>query len=116
MFLSKLKMAMTAAGRCDGPDRRRRRCAQQGTRPSNDTPGERQRVASPTWTYQILASRDGEPPRKVAVVQMTDDTPIRVDAPARGDSLSAQASTRVRKLLSPYGALGARERRGQVGG
>ena len=28
-----------------------------------------------------MVSRDGEPPRKLAVVEMTGDTPIRVDAP-----------------------------------
>jgi RNA polymerase sigma factor (sigma-70 family) len=81
MLLSKLKMAMTAAAIVTAVTAGAVAVAQQGTRPSNDAAGQSERTASPAWTYQILASRDGGPPRKVAVVELTDDAPIRVDAP-----------------------------------
>jgi RNA polymerase sigma factor (sigma-70 family) len=81
MFLSKFKMAMTGMAIVTALTAGAVAVAQQGTRPPNDAASRSGPTASPTWTYQILASRDGEPPRKVAVVEMTDDTPIRVDAP-----------------------------------
>ena len=55
--------------------------AQSGIGRPKDGTGKPQHVGSPSWTYHILVSRNGEPPRKVAVVEMTGDTPIRVDAP-----------------------------------
>ena len=64
----------SARGRC-------RRLAQSGIGRPKDGTGKAQHVGSPSYTYHILVSRNGEPPRKVAVVEMTGDTPISVDAP-----------------------------------
>ena len=49
--------------------------------PARPKPPTTSTAGSPNWTYHILVSRNGEPPRKVAVVEITGDTPIRVDAP-----------------------------------
>jgi RNA polymerase sigma factor (sigma-70 family) len=81
MYLSKLKLVVTATAVVTALTAGAVALAQQGNNRTNDPPGQKERAASPAWTYQIFASRDGEPPRKVAVVEMVDDTPIRVDAP-----------------------------------
>jgi hypothetical protein len=82
MFLRKIKLAMTAAAvmavlAAAGAVV----LAQSGIGGPKDGTAKPQNVGSPNWTYHIMASRDGEPPRKVAVVEITDDTPVRVDAP-----------------------------------
>jgi RNA polymerase sigma factor (sigma-70 family) len=81
MFLRKVKLVMTAATIVAALAAGAVALAQSGIgRPKDGTvkPGS---VGSPNWTYHILVSRNGEPPRKVAVVEIRDDTPIRVDAP-----------------------------------
>jgi membrane fusion protein (multidrug efflux system) len=82
MFLRKVKLVMTAAAVGAALAAGAVVLAQSGIggRPKDRTV-KPQHVGSPSWTYHILASRHGEPPRKVAVVEITDDTPIRVDAP-----------------------------------
>jgi membrane fusion protein (multidrug efflux system) len=81
MFLSKLKLVLPAAAIVAALAAGAIALAQAGIdRPKEET-GTPPNVGSPSWTYHILVSRDGEPPRKVAVVQMTSDAPIRVDAP-----------------------------------
>jgi membrane fusion protein (multidrug efflux system) len=81
MFLRKLKLVMAVAAVVAALAAGAVALAQSGIgRPKEET-GKPQHVGSPRWTYHILVSRDGEPPRKVAVVEMTGDTPIRVDAP-----------------------------------
>jgi membrane fusion protein (multidrug efflux system) len=81
MFLRKVRLVMTAvaavAALADGAVA----LAQSGIGRPKDETGKPEHVGSPSWTYHILVSRDGDPPRKVAVVAMTVDTPIRVDAP-----------------------------------
>ncbi len=81
MFLSKVKLVMTAAAVVAALAAGAVALAQSGIGRPKDGTGKPQHVGSPSWTYHILVSRDGEPPRKVAVVEMTGDTPIRVDAP-----------------------------------
>jgi len=81
MFLSKVTLVMTAAAVMAALAAGAVALAQSGIGKSKDGTGKPQHVESPRWTYHILVSRDGEPPRKVAVVEMTGDTPIRVDAP-----------------------------------
>ena len=81
MFLSKVKLVMTAAAVVAALAAGAVALAQSGIGRPKDATGKPQPGSSPTWTYHILVSRDGGPPRKVAVVEMTSDTPIRVDAP-----------------------------------
>ena len=81
MFLRKVKLVMTAATVVAALAAGAVALAQSGIGRPKDGTGKPRRVGPPSWTYHILASRDGEPPRKVAVVEMTGDTPIRVDAP-----------------------------------
>ncbi len=81
MFLSKVKLVMTAAAIVAALAAGAVALAQSGIGQSKDGTSKPQRVDSPSWTYHILVSRNGEPPRKVAVVEMTGDTPIRIDAP-----------------------------------
>jgi RNA polymerase sigma factor (sigma-70 family) len=81
MFLRKVKLVMTAAAVVAALATGAVVLAQSGIGRPKDGTGKPQHVGSPSWTYHILVSRDGEPPRKVAVVEMTGDTPIRVDAP-----------------------------------
>jgi membrane fusion protein, multidrug efflux system len=81
MFLAKVKLVMTAAGVVAALAAGAVALAQSGIGRPKDGTGKPQPVGSTSWTYHILVSRNGEPPRKVAVVEMTGDTPIRVDAP-----------------------------------
>ena len=81
MFLRKVKLVMTAAAVVAALAAGAVALAQSGIGRPKDGTGKPQHVGPPRWTYHILVSRDGEPPRKVAVVEMTGDTPIRVDAP-----------------------------------
>ena len=81
MFLSKVKLVMTAAAVVAALAAGAIALAQTGIGRPKDATGKLQHVGSPSWTYHILVSRNGEPPRKVAVVEVTGDTPIRVDAP-----------------------------------
>ena len=81
MFLSKVKLVMTAAALVAALAAGAVGLARSGINGPKDGTGKSQHVGSPSWTYHILVSRNGEPPRKVAVVEMTGDTPIRVDAP-----------------------------------
>src|SRR5262249_20494641 len=81
MFLRKVKLVMTAAAVVAALAAGAVALAQSGIGRPKDGTGKPQHVGSPSWTYHILVSRNGEPPRKVAVVEMTGDTPIRVDAP-----------------------------------
>jgi RNA polymerase sigma factor (sigma-70 family) len=81
MFLSKIKLVMTAAGVMAALAAGVVALAQSGIGQRKGGTGNLQHADSPSWTYHILVSRNGEPPRNVAVVEMTGDTPIRVDAP-----------------------------------
>ena len=81
MFLRKLKLVMTAAAVVTALAAGAVVLAQPGIGRPKDGTGKPQHVGSPSLAYHILVSRDGEPPRKVAVVEITGDTPIRVDAP-----------------------------------
>jgi RNA polymerase sigma factor (sigma-70 family) len=81
MFLHKVKLVMTAAAVVAALAAGAVVLAQSGIGRPKDGTVKPQHVGPPSWTYHIMVSRDGEPPRKVAVVEITDDTPIRVDAP-----------------------------------
>ena len=81
MFLRKVKLVMTAAAVVAALAAGAVALAQSGIGRPTDETGKPQHVGSTSWTYHVLVSRNGEPPRKVAVVEMTGDTPIRVDAP-----------------------------------
>jgi membrane fusion protein (multidrug efflux system) len=81
MFLRKVKLVMTAAAVVAALAAGAVALAQSGIGGPKDGTKKPQHADSPSWTYHILVSRNGEPPRKVAVVEMTGDTPIRVDAP-----------------------------------
>jgi membrane fusion protein (multidrug efflux system) len=81
MFLRKVKLVMTAAAVVAALAAGAVALAQSGIDKPKEETGKPQHVGSTSWTYHILVSRDGEPARKVAVVEMTGDTPIRVDAP-----------------------------------
>jgi membrane fusion protein, multidrug efflux system len=81
MFLSKVKLVMKAFAVVAALAAGAVALAQSGISKPKDGAGKSQHVGSPIWTYHILVSRDGEPPRKVAVVEMSGDAPIRVDAP-----------------------------------
>ncbi len=81
MFLSKFKLVMKVVAVVAALAAGAVALAQSGIGKSKDGSGKPQDAGSPNWTYHILVSRNGEPPRKVAVVEMTGDTPIRVDAP-----------------------------------
>jgi RNA polymerase sigma factor (sigma-70 family) len=81
MFLRKVKLVMTAAAVVASLAAGAVVLAQSGIGGPKDGTVKPQHVGSPSWTYHILVSRDGEPPRKVAVVEITGDTPIGVDAP-----------------------------------
>jgi membrane fusion protein (multidrug efflux system) len=81
MFISKIKFVMTAAAIMTALAAGAIALAQSGANRAKDATEKPQDVGAATWTYHILASRDGEPPRKVAVVELTGDAPIRVDAP-----------------------------------
>ena len=96
MFLSKVKLVMTAAAVVAALAAGAVALAQSGIGRPKDGTGKPRHAGSTGWTYHILVSRNGEPPRKVAVVEMTGDTPIRVDAPVRAHSLPAQARRRAR--------------------
>ena len=79
MFLRKVKLVMTAATVLAAIAAGAVALAQSGIRKPKDESGKPQHVGPSSWTYHILASLNGEPPRKVAVVEMIGDTPIRVD-------------------------------------
>ena len=81
MFLSKVKLVMTAAAVVAALAVGAAALAQSGLGRPKDGTGKSEQVGSSSYTYHILVSRNGEPPRTVAVVEMTGDTPIRVDAP-----------------------------------
>jgi RNA polymerase sigma factor (sigma-70 family) len=81
MFLSKVKLVMTATAVVAALAAGAVALAQSGIGRPKDGTGKSEQVGSSSYTYHILVSRNGEPPRKVAVVEMTGDTPIRVDAP-----------------------------------
>jgi len=81
MFLSKVKTVMTAVAVVAALAAGAVAFAQSGIGRPKDGTGKPQHVGSPRFTYHILVSRDGGQPRKVAVVEMTDDTPKSVDAP-----------------------------------
>jgi membrane fusion protein (multidrug efflux system) len=81
MFLRKVKLVMTGAAVVAALAAGAVALAQSGIGRPKEGTGKPQHVGSPSWTYHILVSRNGEPPRKVAVVEMTGDAPIRVDAP-----------------------------------
>jgi membrane fusion protein (multidrug efflux system) len=81
MFLSKVKLVMTAVAVVAALTAGAVALAQSGIGRPKDGTAKPQHVGSPSWTYHILVSRSGEPPRKLAVVEMTGDTPIRIDAP-----------------------------------
>ena len=80
MFVSKVKLVMTATAIVAAVAAGAVALAQSGVGRPKDKTDKPQQAGSSGWTYHILASRNGEPPRKVAVVEMTGDTPIRVDA------------------------------------
>jgi hypothetical protein len=81
MFLRKVRLVMTAAAVVAALVTSAVALAQSGIGRPNDGTGKNRPVDLPRWTYHILVSRNGEPPRKVAVVEMTRDAPVRVDAP-----------------------------------
>ena len=81
MFLRKVKLVMTFVAVVAALAAGAVTLAQSGIGKPKDDSGKPQHAGSTSWTYHILVSRNGEPPRKVAVVEMTGDTPIRVDAP-----------------------------------
>jgi RNA polymerase sigma factor (sigma-70 family) len=81
MFLRKVKLVMTSAATVAALAAGAAVLAQSGIGRPKDGTVNPQHVGSPSWTYHILVSRDSEPPRKVAVVEITGDTPITVDAP-----------------------------------
>ncbi len=81
MFVRKVKLVMTAATVVAALAAGAVALAQSRLGRPKDGTGKPQHVGPRSWTYHILVSRDGEPPRKVAVVEMIGDTPIRVDAP-----------------------------------
>ena len=81
MLLCKVKSVITAAAVVALLAAGAVGLAQTGINKPLDRPGNAQHAGSSGWTYHISVSRDGEPPRKVAAVEMTGDTPIRVDAP-----------------------------------
>jgi membrane fusion protein (multidrug efflux system) len=81
MVLCKVKLVITATAVVAALAAGAVALAQSGISRPKDSTGKPQDVGSPNWTYHILVSRNGEPPRKVAVVEMIDDTPMRVDAP-----------------------------------
>ncbi len=80
MFVSKVKLVMTATAIVAALAAGAVALAQSGAGRQKDKTDKPRQAGSSGWTYHILASRNGEPPRKVAVVEMTGDTPIRVDA------------------------------------
>ncbi len=80
MFLSKVKLVTTATAIVVALAVGAVALAQSGIARQKDKTDKPRQVGLSGWTYHILASRNGEPPRKVAVVEMTGDTPIRVDA------------------------------------
>ena len=79
MFMGKVKIVMTATAVVAALAAGAIAFAQTGIARQKDKTDKRPQAGSSGWTYHILASRNGEPPRKVAVVEMTGDTPIRVD-------------------------------------
>ena len=81
MFLRKVKLVMTATAVVAALAAGAVVLAQSGIGTPKDAIGKPKKVDSAKWTYHILASRNGEPPRKLAVVEMTGDRPIRIDAP-----------------------------------
>ena len=81
MFLSKLKLVVRVATVMAAFTAGAVALAQSGIGRSKEGAGKAENASTSGWTYHILVSRDGEPPRKVAVVEMTGDTPITVDAP-----------------------------------
>jgi membrane fusion protein (multidrug efflux system) len=106
MFLRKVKLVMAAAALGAGAVA----LAQSGIGRPKDGAGKPQHVGSPGWTYHILVSRNGEPPRKVAVVEMTGDTPIRVDAPG---ALILFQPKRDQNAANPSDANTSRSQNGQ---
>ncbi len=81
MFLNKVKLAMTAVAVVVALVACAVALAQWGIGRPKEGTSKAQHAGSPSWTYHILVSRDGEPRREVAVVEMTGDMPIRVDTP-----------------------------------
>ena len=79
MFLIKVKIVMTATAVVAALAAGAVAFAQSGIARQKDKTDKPRQAGSSGWTFHILASRNGEPPRKVAVVEMTGDTPIRVD-------------------------------------
>jgi membrane fusion protein (multidrug efflux system) len=81
MFLSKVKLVMTATAVVAALAAGAVALAQSGISRPKAATGKTRQAGSTSWTYHILVSRNGEPPRKLAVVEMTGDAPITVDAP-----------------------------------
>ena len=84
MFMSKVKLVMTATAIVAAFAAGAVALAQSGVGRQKDKTDKPRQAGSSGWTYHILASHNGEPPHKVAVVEMTGDTPIRVDAEGAG--------------------------------
>ena len=82
MFLNKLKLAASAVVAATALAAGAGALAQQEFRRTGQDLAPDQRHGSPVWTYQILASRDGEPMRKLAVVELNDE-PIHINTPGR---------------------------------
>ena len=82
MFLRKVKLVMTAAAVVAALAAGGVILAQSGIGRPKDGTVKAEPVSSPSWKYHIGVSRDGKPPRPVAVVELTGDATIRVDAPA----------------------------------
>jgi membrane fusion protein, multidrug efflux system len=81
MFLRKVNLATTAVAIVAGLAAGAVALAQSGIGRPKDGAGKPDHLGPPGWTYHILASLDGEPPREVAFVEMSGDKPIRVDVP-----------------------------------
>ncbi len=81
MFPNKVRFVMTAVAVVVALVAGAVALAQWGIGRPKEGTSNPQHVGSGRWTYSILATHDGEPPRKVAVVEMTGDKPIRVDTP-----------------------------------
>ncbi|WP_422928474.1 efflux RND transporter periplasmic adaptor subunit [Singulisphaera sp. PoT] len=116
MLLRKIKLAATAAGVVAVIAAGAVALAQPGTAQPKDPGGGAKGVEPANWTYHILVSRKDEPPRKVAVVEMIGDTPIRVEAPGASILISPRGDEERRvgddgKEAGPSRVDGVRARR-----
>ena len=110
MFLSKVKLVMTAAAVVAALAAGAVALAQSGIGRPKDRTGKPLHVGPPSWTDHILVSRNGEPPRKVAVVETTGDTPVRVDVPG---ALILFQPKRDQNTANPSGANSSRSENDQ---